>query len=441
MPEKNENQESFWSRIFKSDKEMQKEFKDYFKSFPLLLKWLLISVGVGLIVGAISTVFGHVLGAANEFRVQYPLVILTLPIGGILIVFLNRFFKNTDDKGTNTIVASIQESTEIPFRMAPLIFISTTITHLCGGSAGREGAAIQLGGSIAKKMGKWMNLTLNNQRTIIMCGMSAGFSALFGTPMAAAIFSLEVVNVGIMHYAALVPCVISAFVARYVADFFRLHGETFPVTDIPVMSPYNMMKTLVFAAIVAGVSILFCIVLRKTEHLYEKYIKNQYIRIFTAGCIIIVLSLILQTGIYLGPGTRIMEQIFNTGETPWYTFLLKIIFTALTLGAGFKGGEIVPSFCIGASFGCAVAGFMGLPVSLVAACGMVGLFCGVTNSPITSLLIAFELFGYEGMPYYLITVAVSYMLSGYESLYFKQKIMYSKTQTSYVMYGDGENKN
>lgn len=438
MPEKNENQESFWSRVFKSDKEMQKEFKDYFKSFPLLLKWLLISVGVGLIVGSTSTVFGHVLGAANEFRVQYPLVILTLPIGGILIVFLNRFFRNTDDKGTNTIVASIQESTEIPFRMAPLIFISTTITHLCGGSAGREGAAIQLGGSIAKKMGKWMNLTLNNQRTITMCGMSAGFSALFGTPMAAAIFSLEVVNVGIMHYAALVPCVISAFVARYVADFFKLHGETFSVTDIPVMSPYNMMKTLVFAAIVAGVSILFCIVLRKTEHLYEKYIKNQYIRIFTAGCIIIVLSLILQTGIYLGPGTRIMEQIFNTGETPWYTFLLKIIFTALTLGAGFKGGEIVPSFCIGASFGCVVAGLMGLPVSLVAACGMVGVFCGVTNSPITSLLIAFELFGYEGMPYYLITVAVSYMLSGYESLYFKQKIMYSKTQTNYVMYGDGK---
>lgn len=443
MPENNEQKKTIFNRIsdvFKSDGAMQKEFKDYIKSFPLLLKWLLISIGVGLVVGLVGTIFGHTLTFVNELRVKYPLIILTLPIGGLLIVFVNRVCKNSDDKGTNTIVASIQESTEIPFKMAPLIFFSTTITHLCGGSAGREGAAIQLGGSIAKRMGRLMNLTRNNQRTITMCGMSAGFSALFGTPVAAAVFSMEVVNVGIMHYAAFVPCVISAYVARFVADYFKLHAEHYSVLEIPAFTPYTMMKILVFAAVVAGVSILFCIVLRKTEHVYEKYIKNQYIRIFTAGCIIIVLSLILQTGIYLGPGTRIIEQVFHTGNAPWYTFLLKILFTALTLGAGFKGGEIVPSFCIGSAFGCAVAGLLGMPATLVAACGMVGVFCGVTNSPIASLLIALELFGYEGMPYYLMTVAVSYMLSGYESLYFKQKIMYSKTQTSYVMYGDGENK-
>ena len=166
--------------------------------------------------------------------------------------------------------------------------------------------------------------------------------------------------------------------------------------------------------------------------MYEKYIKNQYLRIALSGCILIGLTLLLGTQEYLGSGMGIIEHIFHEGEAHWYTFLLKMLFTAVTLGAGFKGGEIVPSFTVGAALGCAVAGLLGLPVDLVAACGMVGLFCGVTNSPITSLLIAFELFGFAGMPYYLVTIAVSYMVSGYQSLYHKQKIVYSKTKTDYV---------
>ena len=172
---------------------------DYLNAVLILCKWLVAGCAIGVIVGAISALFGHTLLYVNDLREQYPLLVLGLPFGGLLIVFLYRVFKDADDRGTNTIVASIQTSSRIPFRMAPLIFISTVITHLFGGSAGREGAAIQLGGSIAQKIARILKLDDNNKRILIMCGMSAGFSALFGTPMAAAIFSMEVISVGIMH--------------------------------------------------------------------------------------------------------------------------------------------------------------------------------------------------------------------------------------------------
>ncbi len=403
-----------------------------FYSVKTLIKWLVIGTVAGLIVGLVSSLFGHTLGFVNELRNGNPLIVLGLPAAGLLIVFLYRVFKDADDKGTNMVITSIQSSTDIPFRMMPLIFVSTVITHLCGGSAGREGAALQIGGSIANRLGRVIRLKEDDRHIIIMCGMSAGFSALFGTPMAAAVFSLEVVRVGVMHYAALVPCVTAALVGHFVALTFKLPPEVFPVAGIPVMEPLGFFKTVVFAGLAAAVSILFCVILHTTEHLYERYIKNPYIRIAAAGCFIVLLSLILGTDFYLGSGMGIIESIFHTGHTEWYAFLLKMIFTALTLGAGFKGGEIVPSFCIGAAFGCVVAPLMGLPANLAAACGMVGVFCGVTNSPLTSLLIAFELFGFDGMPYYLVTVAVSYMLSGYFGLYRAQRIMYSKTEDQVV---------
>lgn len=416
--------------------EIQKKAYYYFSrsafAVRTLLKWLIISVCIGFIVGTISSVFGHTLVFVTKLREQYPLMIYGLPFAGLLIVFLYRFFKNSDDSGTNMVISSIHSSTDIPFKMAPLIFISTVLTHLCGGSAGREGAALQLGGSIANQIGKGLKLNANDRHIIIMCGMSAGFSALFGTPMAAAIFALEVISIGIMHYSALVPSVTAAMIAHFVADYLKVAPERFPVSEVPAVDPVNFFKIIVFGALVGGISIVFCIMLHTAEHLYKKFFKNPYIRIVVAGCIVAALSLILQTDFYLGSGQEIIENIFHTEKTEFYTFLLKMLFTALTLGAGFKGGEIIPSFCIGAALGCVVASILGLPVTLVTACGMVGLFCGVTNCPITSLLISFELFGFDGMPYYLTTIAVSYMLSGYYGLYRSQKIMYSKTETNFV---------
>lgn len=394
------------------------------------LEWLVLGTVVGLIVGAVSSCFGHALVYVNELRGAYPLLKLGLPAGGLAIVFLYRFFKNHSDKGTNTVIASVRSDTDVPFKMAPLIFVTTTITHLFGGSAGREGAALQLGGSIANKLGKLFNLDEHEQHTIIMCGMSAGFSALFGTPMAAAVFSMEVVRVGTMQYSAFVPCVVASMTAHFVAMFFQIPPETFLFSGVPEIDPYTFLQMLLFAAATALVSILFCVALHESEHLYERHLKNPYARIFVGGVLVVGLTFLVGTDAYLGSGMGIIEDIFHHGgNVEWYSFLLKMVFTALTIGAGFKGGEIVPSFTIGACFGSCAASLMGLPVELVTACGMIGVFCGVTNSPITALLIAFELFGFEGMPYFLVTVAVTYMLSGYHSLYREQRFENSKTES------------
>ena len=404
---------------------------DLLAALPVFFKWLLLATLIGVIVGSISALFGHTLTFLNRLREQYPFLIFGLPVGGLAIVFLYRVSKNADDRGTNTVLYSIRSEEGIPFKMAPLIFVSTAITHLFGGSAGREGAAVQLGGSIANKLGKLLHLGENSRHMIVMCGMSAGFSSLFGTPLAAAFFSLEVVSVGIMHYSALVPCVTAALTGYYIAGVFGLPPEVFPVTEVPAIALLPFLQILALAACAGVVSILFYTALHKTEHIYEKYIKNQYLRIAIAGCLIVGLSFLLGDQ-YLGSGMGIIEHIFHQGNTQWYSFLLKILFTALTLGAGFKGGEIVPSLCIGAAFGCAAAPLLGLPVEIAAACGMTGVFCGVTNCPITSLLIAFELFGFQGMPWYLTTMAVSYLLSGYGGLYRKQQIVCSKTQLSFT---------
>lgn len=407
-------------------------FSGSIPSLTALIKWLVLGCGIGAIVGTVASLFGHALLFVNAWRGGHPAIVLALPLSGLLIVALYRGTRNTDDKGTNTVIASIHSSVQIPFRMAPLIFISTVITHLCGGSAGREGAALQLGGSIAGKLGKALRLNDRDRNLIIMCGMSAGFSALFGTPLAATIFSMEVVSVGIMHYSALVPCASAAMIAHFVAQGFRIPPEVFPVA-CDAITVSGFFRIVLFAALAGLVSILFCMILHRTEQLYKKYLKNPYIRAAAAGLLVVILAAALGTDQYLGSGMGIIEHIFHHREAAApLAFLLKMIFTALTLGGGFKGGEIVPSLTIGAAFGSCLAAVLGLPLELVAACGMVGVFCGVTNSPITSLLLAFELFGFAGMPYYLVTVAVSYMISGRYGLYHAQKLMYSKTETKFI---------
>lgn len=403
-----------------------------------LIKWIVMGVITGTIVGLVGTAFAYSLEYVNGFRSAHSMIMFGLPFAGLLIVFLYQITKNTSDTGTNMVIASIHSSAHISYKMAPLIFISTVLTHLFGGSAGREGAALQLGGSITNLLSDIPSLkfTENDHRVNIMCGMSAGFAALFGTPMASAVFALEVVTVGIMHYSALVPCVISSFTAYFISTGFGVHPEAFTVPEVPIFSPVKMLIMIVFGLTLGAVSTLFCICMHHTEHLYKRWLKNAYVRIFVAGCIVVGLTLLLGTNQYLGSGIGIIEHIFESGEgAHWYVFILKMLFTALTLSAGFKGGEIVPSFCVGAAFGSCVAGLMGLPVPLVAACGMVGIFCGVTNCPISALLISFELFGFEGMPYYLIAVAVSYMCSGYHGLYNTQQIMYSKLRREEYLRG------
>ena len=395
------------------------------------IQWVIFALLTGLLVGSISTLFHYGISLATEIRTENPRIIFLLPIGGLIIVKLYRLVKDQKELSTNSVLSAIHSNEELPLKVAPLIFVSTIITHLFGGSAGREGAALQLGGSIGNSIGRLFHLSDSDKHILIMCGMSAAFSALFGTPMGAAIFSMEVVSVGIMQYSALVPCVVASLSAYYVAQAFGVSQELFLIDIIPRFTILSAGKTIVLAVLCALVSILFCITLHQIERLYKKVFPNPYLRVFAGGCFIILLTLLVGAQTYNGSGMGVIKDCVEGKVIP-EEFLLKIIFTALTLGAGYKGGEIVPSLFIGASFGCLFGNLIGFSPTLCAAVGMTSLFCGVTNCPITSLLISFELFGYDGMPYFLLSIAFSYMLSGYYGLYSSQKIMYSKYHTKYI---------
>ena len=395
------------------------------------VKWVIFAILVGTIVGLCGSAFYFGMSYVTFLRTAHSWLILLLPAGGLVIVGLYHLFHDEKDTGTNLVISAIHSGDELPFRMAPLIFVSTLITHLFGGSAGREGAALQMGGSIGNALGRLFRFDEKDKHVMIMCGMSAAFSALFGTPMAAAIFPMEMVSVGVMYYIALVPCVISSLVAHGIAVSFGVSNELFLIGEVPAFGILSSVKISVLAILCALVSILFCVILHQTGHLYKKLFKNPYLRVFAGGCLIVLLTCLVGNQSYNGTGINIIENCINGTVRP-EAFLLKMIFTALTLSAGYKGGEIVPSFFTGAAFGCLFGNLLGFSPTLCTAVGMTSVFCGVTNSPITSLLISFELFGYDGMPYFLLATAFSYMLSGYFGLYHSQKIVYSKYKTNYI---------
>ncbi len=395
------------------------------------VKWVIFAILVGTIVGLCGSAFYFGMSYVTSLRTAHSWLIFLLPVGGLVIVGLYHLFHDEKDTGTNLVISAIHSGDELPFRMAPLIFVSTLITHLFGGSAGREGAALQMGGSIGNALGRLFRFDEKDKHVMIMCGMSAAFSALFGTPMAAAIFPMEMVSVGVMYYIALVPCVISSLVAHGIAVSFGVSNELFLIGEVPAFGILSSVKISVLAILCALVSILFCVILHQTEYLYKKLFKNPYLRVFAGGCLVVLLTCLVGSQSYNGTGINIIENCINGTVRP-EAFLLKMIFTALTLGAGYKGGEIVPSFFTGAAFGCLFGNLLGFSPTLCTAVGMTSVFCGVTNSPITSLLISFELFGYDGMPYFLLATAFSYMLSGYFGLYRSQKIVYSKYKTNYI---------
>ena len=394
----------------------------------ILLRWMLLGGGCGVLIGIIAGLFGRSITIVSNFRIAHPWMLYLLPISGILIVYLYKFDKyNTN---TNLVIDGIQKGSYVPLRMAPLIAISTILTHTCGGSAGREGAALQLGGSIGGTIGKYLKLEEADKKIMIMIGMSAAFSALFGTPLTATIFSIEVISVGIMQYAALVPCAFAALAAKDVAEWIGCEGEHFFIPSYIDFSFINASKIIFLAFLCAFISILFCNFLHDIEHSFHR-VEDKRIRILIGSVLIILLSKVFNTTDYLGTGMSIIEKAVE-GETVPLAFLLKIAFTAITLGCGFKGGEIVPSLFVGATFGCLFGQILHLSPALCAACGMVAIFCGMTNCPISSLFLSFELFGFDCMPFFLMAIGVSYLESGYFGLYNSQKIMYSKTELHFI---------
>ena len=391
-----------------------------------LAKIFTFSILAGLFGGVIGAVFNLTIEFVTELRTEHGFFVFFLPLGGVLIALLYRAFRVKHDRGTNLIIDAVSKDSFIPFYIAPLVLVSTAITHLFGGSSGKEGAALQIGGELGELAGRVCRLKQLDMRTAVLCGMSAMFAALFGTPIAAAIFVAEFVAIGAMNYAALLPCVISSFVAVMITHLLGIVEEPLGVLPIGLeIGAPELLLIIVITLAVVVVSVAFCILMHKTHDISEKLFKNNYLRVFIGGLIIVALTLIPGGRDYNGSGIGIISAALAGEAVPW-AFALKMIFTAITLGFGFKGGEIFPSFFIGATLACTVSGLIGFDPMLGAALGMICMFCCVTNSPIASIVMSVELFGAEYFFPFALVCIVGYVLSGNHSLYDSQKILYSK---------------
>lgn len=403
---------------------------DYGKAFVRLA---FLSVICGLIGGFIGGMFHLSVELATEFRMSHLWIIGLLPLGGLIIAGLYHAANMHRDGGTNRIISAVRSETNgVPFIMAPLIFISTVITHLFGGSAGREGAALQLGGSVGSQLGRIFHVDDKDMTMLVLCGMSAVFSALFGTPITAAIFAMEVASVGVIYYAGLVPCTISALTAYFVSIGMGLEPVKFTLNIIPQLSVLSLFQVGVLSILCAVLSIAFCFVMQKSHHMFSELISNDFLRIAIGGCLIISLTIILNTSDYNGSGMDIVNRAVTQGIAKPEAFFFKMLFTAITIGCGYKGGEIVPTFFIGATFGCTIGNLLGLDPGFSAAIGLTALFCGMVNCPISSFILSMELFGSSGLIFFAVACAVGYALSGYSGLYSSQKIMYSKLRAEYI---------
>jgi len=393
-----------------------------------LLKWMVLGGVIGLVGGIIGSLFHIGVDTATQMRLAHPWVLYLMPVGGLAIVGLYRLTK-TEGKGTNDIIASVHFGEQVPGLLVPVIFVSTVITHLCGGSAGREGAALQIGGGIGYQAGRLLRLGEKDLPLATLCGMSGVFAALFGTPLTATVFALEVISVGVLYYAGLVPCLTAALTGYLVSVLMGVPPTRFTVT-VPGLEVRTMLLVIVLALLCAVVSILFCRGLHGVEHLLKRTLKNPYLRVAVGAAVLIGLTL-LTNGDYNGAGMEVIGRAIAGQADPW-AWVWKLLFTAITIGCGFKGGEVVPSFFVGAAFGCVAAGWLGLPAGFGAAMGLVSVFCGAVNCPLASIFLSVELFGDGGLLYFALVCGISYMLSGYNGLYSSQTIVYSKLKAQYI---------
>ena len=393
-------------------------------------KWLFLAVAVGLVCGVIGTAFHVGVHEATLLRGEHPWLLWCLPLAGLVIVGFYKLTK-TEGQGTNAVIDEVHLGKGLPILLLPAIFLGTVLTHLCGGSAGREGAALQMGGTIGFHTGRLFRLDDKDLRIATLAGMAAFFSALFGTPLTAAIFSIVVISVGVMYHAAMFPCLTAALTAYGVSLLLGVEPTRFTV-EMPALAAGTMLRVGVLAVLCALVSVLFCGVMHTAEHLMDRYFPNAWMRVAAGGFAVIALTYLCGTTDYNGAGMDVVTRAVEEVTAHPAAFLLKLLFTAITLSAGFKGGEVVPSFFVGATFGCVAGPLLGIPAGFAAALGLVAVFCGAVNCPVASIILSVELFGDGGLLYFALACGISYMLSGYNGLYSSQTILYSKLKAQYI---------
>lgn len=383
----------------------------------------IISVFIGIIVGAVDTFFGKGLILITDFRSENPLKLIPfLAVAGALIVYIyNKIGKNSMKGMTLIFESADSEEESIPKRLIPLTILTTWITHLFGGSAGREGVAVQIGAAIAHNIGQKIDIK-NSRRIFLVTGMAAGFAGLFQTPIAAVFFALEVLVVGSLEYSALFTALIGAFSASTTSHLLGLEKFSFALnTDITIN--FNFIIKLVLVGIIFGiVGGLFAFLLGKMKKIFANLIQNLMLKIVVIGIVLSILLLVIHMGRYSGLGTNLISQSFNNKPIYDYDWILKFVFTVVTLAAGFQGGEVTPLFSIGASLGVFLGNLMGLPIELVAALGYACVFGGATNTFIAPIFIGAEVFGFQYAPLFFVTCSLAYIFNGNKSIYSAQKI-------------------
>jgi len=391
-------------------------------------KWVSISTIVGTLTGIAGTLFLKSLELATNLRINNPWLLFLLPIGGAFVSFVYSKYGKNSSKGNNLIIDKINENEDnIHLRMAPLVFLGTFITHLLGGSAGREGTGVQIGASISEGVGRLFRLDKIDTKIILMCGISSGFSSVFGTPLAGTIFGLEIAALGTMNYSGLLPCFTAAFVGNLVTGILGIHHSHYNILGIPDITYAVVLKVIVAAILFGLISKLFSELTHKLKEVFSCGFENTSIKSLVGGIIIIAFTYIIGSRDYLGLSIPLITDSFTKQVNP-FTFFFKLIFTSFTLGTGFQGGEVTPLFVIGSTFGNTLSTILNISPSFLAALGLIGVFAGATNAPITSFILGLEMFGSQGMDYMFMTCVISYLFSGHSGIYTSQKISTSKSK-------------
>lgn len=396
---------------------------DFIALMRTLVRWVILGGVVGVLAGTASAIFLVSLDWATQTRSANPVLLFALPLAGLIVGWVYHRFGGVAAQGNNLVIDEVHANqSRIPLRMAPLVLMGTIITHLFGGSAGREGTAIQMGASLADTVRRVLRLNAHDRRLIIMAGISGGFSSVFGTPAAGFVFGMEVHTVGRIRYDALVPCLTSALIGDLVTRAWGVGHTHYPAMNTAAIEPLLVLKVVIAGALFGLTSLLFVELTHGIKYLQSHRVKYPPLRPFIGGIVIIVLALLLSASDYLGLSIPLIQQSVDGSGVGTFAFLLKLIFTAITLGSGFMGGEVTPLFVIGSTLGYTLGLLLDVEPAFMASIGFVAVFAGASNTPLACALMGIELFGGGAVIYMIVGCGVAYLTSGHRGIYSTQRI-------------------